>query len=87
MIYPISNSFWVSLVHIVPKKGGMIVFKNENNELIPTRIVIGCVLIIESLIKLLKRIIFLSLSWTRCWNGWLGKLSTISWMVIQDIIK
>jgi hypothetical protein len=37
MIYPISNIPWVSPVHMVPKKGGMIVMKNDKNELIPTR--------------------------------------------------
>ncbi|GKF65702.1 hypothetical protein Tco_0192219, partial [Tanacetum coccineum] len=31
----------VSLVHCVPKKGGMTVVENEDNELIPTRLVIG----------------------------------------------
>nr|GFB43515.1 reverse transcriptase domain-containing protein [Tanacetum cinerariifolium] len=36
LIYPISNSPWVSLVHCVPKKGGMTVVENEDNELIPT---------------------------------------------------
>nr|GEU88835.1 reverse transcriptase domain-containing protein [Tanacetum cinerariifolium] len=41
MIYPISNSPWVSPIHCVPKKGGMTVVANENNELIPTRLVIG----------------------------------------------
>nr|GEZ19407.1 reverse transcriptase domain-containing protein [Tanacetum cinerariifolium] len=41
LIYPISDSPWVSLVHCVPKKGGMIIVTNENNELIPTRLVIG----------------------------------------------
>jgi len=41
IIYLISNSKWVSPVHIVPKKGGMMVVKNENNELIPTKIVTG----------------------------------------------
>nr|GEY32303.1 DNA-directed DNA polymerase [Tanacetum cinerariifolium] len=30
---------WVSSVHCVPKKGGMIVIKNDKNELIPTRLV------------------------------------------------
>ena len=40
-IYAISNSPWVSLVHVVPKKGGMIMIKNERNELIPTRTMIG----------------------------------------------
>nr|GEU93295.1 DNA-directed DNA polymerase [Tanacetum cinerariifolium] len=37
MIYPISDSPWVSPIHCVPKKGGMIVVANENNELILTR--------------------------------------------------
>nr|GEV28266.1 reverse transcriptase domain-containing protein [Tanacetum cinerariifolium] len=41
MIYLISNSPWVSLIHCVPKKGGMTVVANENNELIPTRLVTG----------------------------------------------
>ena len=40
-IYAISDSPWVSLVHVVPKKGGFIVIRNERNELIPTRTVIG----------------------------------------------
>nr|GEZ11337.1 reverse transcriptase domain-containing protein [Tanacetum cinerariifolium] len=37
LIYPIFNSPWVSLVHCVPKNGGMTVVENEDNELIPTR--------------------------------------------------
>ncbi|XP_022869597.1 uncharacterized protein K02A2.6-like [Olea europaea var. sylvestris] len=41
IIYPISDSSWVSPVHVVPKKGGIIVEKIENNELIPTRLVTG----------------------------------------------
>ncbi|GJW91714.1 reverse transcriptase domain-containing protein [Tanacetum coccineum] len=41
LIYPISDSPWVSLVHCVPKKGGITVVKNEENELIPTRLVTG----------------------------------------------
>ena len=40
-IYAISDSPWVSPVHVVPKKGGFIVIRNERNELIPTRTVIG----------------------------------------------
>nr|GEW53238.1 reverse transcriptase domain-containing protein [Tanacetum cinerariifolium] len=39
MIYPISDSLWVSPIHCVPKKGGMHVVANENNELILTRLV------------------------------------------------
>nr|GEU40437.1 reverse transcriptase domain-containing protein [Tanacetum cinerariifolium] len=38
---PISDSPWVSLVHYVPKKGGFTVVENEDNELIPTRLVTG----------------------------------------------
>nr|GEU75081.1 reverse transcriptase domain-containing protein [Tanacetum cinerariifolium] len=38
LIYPIFDSPWVSPVHCVPKKGGMTVVKNEDNELIPTRV-------------------------------------------------
>ncbi|GJW90898.1 reverse transcriptase domain-containing protein [Tanacetum coccineum] len=41
LIYPISDSPWVSPVHCVPKKGGMTVITNEENELIPTRLVTG----------------------------------------------
>ena len=41
LIYPISDSSWVSPVHVVPKKGGTTVIKNEKNELIPTRTVTG----------------------------------------------
>ncbi|GJU87146.1 reverse transcriptase domain-containing protein [Tanacetum coccineum] len=41
LIYPISDSPWVSPVHCVPKKGGMTVVKNEENELVPTRLVTG----------------------------------------------
>nr|GEW96687.1 reverse transcriptase domain-containing protein [Tanacetum cinerariifolium] len=41
LIYPISDSPWVSLVHCVPKKGGFTVVENEENELIPTPLVTG----------------------------------------------
>nr|GEY32552.1 reverse transcriptase domain-containing protein [Tanacetum cinerariifolium] len=39
LIYPIFDSPWVSPVHCVPKKGGFTVVTNEENELIPTRLV------------------------------------------------
>nr|GEW19721.1 DNA-directed DNA polymerase [Tanacetum cinerariifolium] len=39
LIYPILDSPWVSPVHCVPKKGGFTVVENEENELIPTRLV------------------------------------------------
>ncbi|GJS23026.1 reverse transcriptase domain-containing protein [Tanacetum coccineum] len=41
LIYPISDSPWVSPVHCVSKKGGITVVKNEEKELIPTRLFTG----------------------------------------------
>ncbi|GJS24776.1 putative nucleotidyltransferase, ribonuclease H [Tanacetum coccineum] len=41
IIYPIYDSPWMSQVQVVPKKGGMTVVRNEKNEFIPQRIVIG----------------------------------------------
>ncbi|GJS50537.1 reverse transcriptase domain-containing protein [Tanacetum coccineum] len=41
LIYLISDSPWVSPVHCVPKKGGMTVVTNDENELVPTRLVMG----------------------------------------------
>nr|GFA89752.1 reverse transcriptase domain-containing protein [Tanacetum cinerariifolium] len=41
LIYLISYSPWVSPIHCVPKKGGMTVIKNDENELVPTRLVTG----------------------------------------------
>nr|GFC28071.1 reverse transcriptase domain-containing protein [Tanacetum cinerariifolium] len=41
LIYPISDSPWVSPVHCVPKKGGFTIVENEENELILTRLVTG----------------------------------------------
>ena len=40
-IYAISDIPWVSPIHVVPKKGGFNLIRNEMNELIPTRTVIG----------------------------------------------
>ena len=38
-IYAISDSSWVSPVHVVPNKGGFTMIRKEKNELIPTRTV------------------------------------------------
>ncbi|GJW53071.1 reverse transcriptase domain-containing protein [Tanacetum coccineum] len=53
LIYPISDSPWVSPVHCVPKKGGMTVVKNDENDLILTRLVTGWRVCID-LLKLMK---------------------------------
>ena len=41
VIYPIVDSKWVSPTQVVPKKSGVTVVANENNELIPTRVTSG----------------------------------------------
>ena len=41
VIYPISDSAWVSPIYVVPKKGGTTVIKTENNTLLPSRTVTG----------------------------------------------
>ena len=38
IIYPISESKWISPTQVVPKKSGLIVVKNDKGELIPTRV-------------------------------------------------
>jgi hypothetical protein len=41
IIYPISDSRWVSPIHVVPKKSGITVVANHDNELVLTRIQTG----------------------------------------------
>ncbi|GJX51881.1 reverse transcriptase domain-containing protein [Tanacetum coccineum] len=41
IIYPIADSPWVSHIHCVPKKCGITVVTNENDEIVPTRTVTG----------------------------------------------
>ena len=41
VIYPISDSKWVSPIQVVPKKSGVTVVKNNENELVPTRVQTG----------------------------------------------
>nr|GEY29442.1 DNA-directed DNA polymerase [Tanacetum cinerariifolium] len=41
IIYWIVNTLWVSPIYCVPKKGGITVVTNKNDELVPTRTVTG----------------------------------------------
>ena len=41
IICPIFDSQWVNLIQVVPKKVGMTIVPNDNNELIPQKIVTG----------------------------------------------
>ena len=47
IIYPVVDSKWVSPTQVVLKKSGITVIKNENNELIPTRVTTGWCLCID----------------------------------------
>ena len=41
VIYPISNSAWVSPVQVAPKKGGTTMIKIDDNTLLPSRTITG----------------------------------------------
>ncbi|XP_071939775.1 uncharacterized protein [Coffea arabica] len=41
IVFPISDSVWISPIHVVPKKGGMTTIMGKNDELIPSRLVVG----------------------------------------------
>jgi hypothetical protein len=47
IIYPIADSKWVSHVHCVPKKGGITVVPNDENELVAQRTVMGYMVCID----------------------------------------
>ena len=56
IIYPVADSQWVSLVHCVPKKGGITVVPNDKDELIPQRIVTGYRIVTPSMRLYLPRV-------------------------------
>ena len=68
IIYPVVDSQWVSLVHCVPKKGGITVVPNDKDELIPQRIITGYRMVIDfrKLNKATKKIITLYLLLIKC---------------------
>ncbi|XP_071922613.1 uncharacterized protein [Coffea arabica] len=41
IVFPISDSVWISPIHVVPKKGGITTIVGKNEELIPSRLVVG----------------------------------------------
>ena len=47
IIYTVADSHWVSPVHCVPKKGGIIVTPNDKDELTPQIIIIGYRMVID----------------------------------------
>ncbi|XP_073153424.1 uncharacterized protein [Henckelia pumila] len=47
IIYPISDSKWVSPIHVVPKKSGITVVRNQKDELVPTQVQNGWRMVID----------------------------------------
>jgi hypothetical protein len=41
IIYPISDSKWVSAIHVVPKRAGLTLVRNKDDELVPTHVQSG----------------------------------------------
>ena len=72
VIYPISDSKWVSPVQVVPKKSGVTVVKNADNELVPQRTVtdIECVLTTALSTWPRGKTTFPSHSSIKCLSGW-----------------
>ena len=90
IIYPISNSQWVSPIHAVPKKSGFTVVKNKNKELVQTRLPTRrseFASTIGSLMLQLVRTIFHSPSLIKCLKVWRATSVTVSWTVTRGIIR
>src|SRR4051812_26746012 len=89
MIYPISDSAWVSPVQVVPKKGGMSVITNDKNELIPTRTVTGWRMCIDyrKLNQATRKDHFPLPFMDQIWKGYRVKSSIVSWMATPGTTK
>ena len=89
VIYPISESAWVSPIQVVPKKGGIRVIKIENNTLLPSRIVRSWRICIDywKLNKATCKDHFPLPFLDQILDRLAGHESTASWMGIQGTIK
>jgi len=89
IIYPISDSQWVSPIHVVPKKSGVTVVKIVTMSLsLPAYKPAGVfVLIIESSMLSLAKTTSLSHTLTRCLNVWRAMPTTVFLMDIQGTTK
>nr|GEX51992.1 reverse transcriptase domain-containing protein [Tanacetum cinerariifolium] len=88
LIYPISNSPWVSPVHCVPKKGGFTVVENEDNELILTRLVMGwrvCIDYRENIIHCPYRFAYRRMPFRLC--NTLGTFQRCMMAIFHDMIE
>jgi hypothetical protein len=89
IIYQISDNKWLSPIHVVPKKAGITMIKNKDNELVPTRVQSGWRVSIDyrKLNSATTKATFLYLSLIRCWRDWLAMLTTVSLMATLVTIK
>lgn len=89
IIYPIPDSKWVSPIHMVPKKSGIQVVENANNELVPTRLVTGWRMCIDyrKLNEATRKDHFHFLSSTKCSRDWPTRSTFPSLMGIAVISK
>jgi len=73
IIYLIFDSEWVSPVQADPKKTGITVIRNDKNEFVPTRVEAGWRVCIDyrKLNAATRKTISPSLSFSKCWRGWL----------------
>ena len=80
IIYPISDSPWVSPTHVVPKKLGITVVQNEKGEEIATRLTSGWRVCIDyrKLNVVTRKIIFHYHLLIKCWRESLAILSIVS---------
>nr|GFB98655.1 hypothetical protein [Tanacetum cinerariifolium] len=89
LIYPIFDGPWVSPIHCVPKKGGMTVITNDENELVPTRLVTGWRVCIDyrKLNEATRKVTSHFPSWTRCWKDSQGMSIIVSSMVFPATFR
>ena len=89
IIYLISDSKWVSLIHVVPKRASLTVVKNKNDELVVTRVQSRWRVCIDyhKLNAATKRITSHSRLLIRWWSAWLGTSTIAFWMIILDITR
>ena len=89
IIYPISDSTWVSPTQVVPKKSGVTTVHNEKGKEVPTRLATGWRVCIDyrRLNEVTRRITSHYPSWTSFSKEFIGIPFTVFWMAIQGTSK